>query len=230
MVYFPEPEVALGFGSRSAVMREQRCFLRPWPSLDKWKSLHFGKLKCFLEYDSYLWIWMVCEYIWEWNLRPLFQKMWGFVFDILSGLYDMLLGHLFQNFFWKLTISPMLSQCWEWEKSNFPRVLSTMGSYGSKSGTVQAAHLTQWHPSPSHFSPLCHFFLHKHSLCHCLGATNDVTCLYLHFCFSNTEYTPHLLLSFEKHISPPCTVYDANLQAFFNYKRVCDDLSRDSCL
>lgn len=127
-------------------------------------------------------------------------------------------------------ILPMLSQCWEWEKSNVPCVLSTMGSYGSKSGTVQAAHLTQWHPSPSHFSPLCHFFLHKHSLCHCLGATNDVTCLYLHFCFSNTEYAPHLLLSFEKHISPPCTVYDANLQAFFNYKRVCDDLSRDSCL
>ncbi|KAF1656205.1 UNVERIFIED_CONTAM: PDZ and LIM domain protein 5, partial [Eudyptes robustus] len=31
LVYFPEPEVALGFGSRSAVMCEQWCFLHSWP-------------------------------------------------------------------------------------------------------------------------------------------------------------------------------------------------------
>lgn len=52
LVYFPELEVALGFGSRSAVMRAQWWFLCSQPSLDKWKSLPFAKLRHFLDYDS----------------------------------------------------------------------------------------------------------------------------------------------------------------------------------
>lgn len=74
-----------------------------------------------------------------------------------------------------------------------------------KSASGQAAYLTQRCPSPSYLSPLCHS-LQKHSLSHCLGAMSDVTCLYLHFTFSNTQYAPHLLFSFAKHISPTCTV------------------------
>lgn len=50
LVYLPEPEVALGSGSCSAVMRQQWCFLLPSP--DKWKSLNFEKFKQFLKYYS----------------------------------------------------------------------------------------------------------------------------------------------------------------------------------
>lgn len=78
LVYLPEPEVALGFCSCSPVMRQRWCFLYSWPSPDKWKSLHFGKLKRVLKYFSpYLWIWVACEYIWERHFRLLFQKMGG---------------------------------------------------------------------------------------------------------------------------------------------------------
>lgn len=78
LVYLPEPEVALGFCSCSPVMRQWWCFLYSWPSPDKWKSLHFGKLKRVLKYFSpYLWIWVACEYIWERHFCLLFQKMGG---------------------------------------------------------------------------------------------------------------------------------------------------------
>lgn len=95
LVYLPDPEVALGFGSCSAVVRQQWCFLCSWPSPDKWKSLHFGKFKHFLKYYSpYLWIWIVCEFIWERHFCPLFQKVVVVVglYLVLSGLWDMLYG------------------------------------------------------------------------------------------------------------------------------------------
>lgn len=90
LVYLLEPEVALGFGSWSAVMRQQWCFLHSWPSPDKWKRLHFGKFKHFLKYYFlYLWNWIACEYIWERYFCPLFQKVgWG-MYLVSSGLWDM---------------------------------------------------------------------------------------------------------------------------------------------
>lgn len=158
LVYFPELEVALGFGSRSTVMHEQWCFLCSQPSLDKWKSLPFGKLRHFLDYDlSYVWIWVVCEYIWKWNFCPFFQKTWGFVSvlcDMLNGIY---LKSSFENWINLAFVIPVLRM----RKETFSLFSLLWIPYGSKSFNIQAVYLTHWCLSPSYLSPLCnlcHFF------------------------------------------------------------------------
>lgn len=146
--------------------------------------------------------------------------MWGFVFDV-SGLYEVLNGILFKTFenWWNLPpVTPVLRMGKEYFYLWIP--------YGSKCGTGQAAYLTQRCPSPFYLSPLRHS-LQKHSLlrCHKWCYLSLFTLLFFKYRICPT---PVVFLC-EAHLSHVHS-YDANLQAFFNYKRVCDDLSRDRCL